>query len=137
MKTLRRFLSRLTSWMRSRQDEERLKDEIEEHLAMQTAEHLRAGLSPSEARRQAVLKFGAVEAIREDYRDQKGLPSLETFVQDTRHALRRLRKSPVFMLTTIVTGARHRCDNGHLHFGPRGHLEIAGGGEAKRIVSSR
>jgi len=103
MKTLRRFLSRLTSWMRSRQDEERLKDEIEEHLAMQTAENLRAGLSPSEARRQAVLKFGAVEAIREDYRDQKGLPSLETFVQDTRHALRRLRKSPAFTLTTIVT----------------------------------
>src|SRR5215472_3741973 len=138
MKTLRRFLSRLTSWMRSRQDEERLKDEIEEHLAMQTAENLRAGLSPSEARRQAVLKFGAVEAIREDYRDQKGLPSLETFVQDTRHALRRFAKiAGVHAYNDCHAGARHRCDNGHLHFGPRGHLEIAGGGEAKRIVSSR
>jgi hypothetical protein len=36
----------------------RLQEEMEEHLALQTADHVRAGLSPSEARRQALLKFG-------------------------------------------------------------------------------
>ena len=76
--------------------------EIEEHLAMQTAENIRAGLSAVEARRQAVLKFGAVEAMRENYRDQRGLPLLETLIQDTRHALRRLRNAPVFTITTVL-----------------------------------
>ena len=80
MKALRRFLKRLTSWTRRQGDEARLRAEIEVHLAMQTAENVRAGLSPIEARRQAVLTFGAVEAIREEYRDQRGLPVLETLI---------------------------------------------------------
>ena len=103
MRTLKRLLKRLTSWAERQQDEERLRAEIEEHLAMQTAENIRAGLSPVEARRQAVLEFGAVEAIKEDYRAQRGLPLLETLIQDTRHALRRLRNAPAFTITTVLT----------------------------------
>ena len=49
------------------------------------------------------MKFGAVEAIREDYRDQRGLPFVETLVLDTRHALRRLRLAPSFTITTVLT----------------------------------
>ena len=103
MRALRRFFKRLTSWATTRQDEERLRAEIEEHLALQTAENVRAGLSPVEARRQAVLKFGAVEAMKESYRDQRGLPFLETLIQDTRHALRRLRMAPAFTIATVLT----------------------------------
>jgi hypothetical protein len=103
MKAFRRFLKRMTFWANTQRAEERLEAEIEEHLAMQTAENIQSGLSPSEARRQAVLKFGAVEAIREDYRDQRGLPFIETLTQDTRHALRRLRKAPAFTITTMLT----------------------------------
>jgi predicted permease len=80
-----------------------LQAEIEEHIALQTAEDVRAGLSPDEARRQAVLKFGAVEAMRESYRDQRGLPFLETLIRDIRQALRRLRLAPAFALATIAT----------------------------------
>ena len=103
MKKLRRFATRLTSWMRSRRDEDRLRAEIAEHLAFQVEDYLRAGLSPEEARREAVLKFGAVEAIKEDYREQRGLPLLEALLHETRHGLRRLRKSPAFTATVVLT----------------------------------
>ena len=58
MKVARRLFRRLTSWATSARDEELLRAEIEDHIVMQTAENLRAGLSPIEARRQALLKFG-------------------------------------------------------------------------------
>jgi hypothetical protein len=51
MRTLRRFFKRLSSRATTRHDEERLQAEIEEHLAMHTAENVQAGLSPIEARR--------------------------------------------------------------------------------------
>jgi macrolide transport system ATP-binding/permease protein len=103
MRALRRFLKRLSSWAATRQDEERLREEIEDHLALQTAENVRAGLSGFEARRQAVLKFGGVEAMKDSYRDQRGLPVLETLLQDSRQALRRLRMAPAFTIATILT----------------------------------
>lgn len=105
MRPLRRLFHQLTSWTTRRKDEQRLRAEIEEHLAMQTADNVRAGLSPDEARRQAVLKFGGVAAITEEYRERKTLPFLERFIQDTRHALRRLRKAPAFSLTIVLTVA--------------------------------
>src|ERR1700722_15318892 len=105
MRTLKRFFKRLSSWATARRDEERLRTEIEEHLAMQTAENIQAGLSPIEARRQAMLKFGGVEAMKEEYRDQKGLPFLETLAQDLRYAFRQLAASPGFAFIAIPTMA--------------------------------
>lgn len=102
MRCLRRFIKRLTSWRTRRNDEERFQAEIEEHLALQTEENMRVGMPPAEARRRAVLKFGALEATRENYRDQRGLPSFETFIQDTRYVLRSLRNAPVFTITTVL-----------------------------------
>jgi predicted permease len=98
-----RLFRRLTSWTTSARDEEILRAEIEEHIAMQTAENLRAGLSPLEARRHARLKFGSVESIKEVYRDQGGLPLIETLLSDTRHAIRHLRMTPAFTAAVILT----------------------------------
>jgi predicted permease len=103
MRALRRFVNRLVSWATTRQDEERLRAEIEEHLALQAADHVRAGLSATEARRQAVLKFGAVQAMKDRYRDQRGRPFLDTSLQAVRQALRRLRMAPAFTVATILT----------------------------------
>ena len=72
MRFLRRFLARLKNFATGRRDDQRLREEMEEHLARQTEENLRAGMGPAEARRQAVLKFGAVQAVREKYHAEGG-----------------------------------------------------------------
>jgi putative ABC transport system permease protein len=101
MRTLRRFFVRLAASVSRRDDDERFSEEIEEHMALQIADNIRAGLSPAEARRQAVLKFGAPQVIREHYRDAQRLPAVESFVQDARYTLRQFRRAPVFTLTAM------------------------------------
>ena len=85
MKSLQRFLARLSNLAAGRRADQRLREEMEEHLVQQTADNLRAGMSPAEAHRQAVLKFGGFEAIREEYHDELSLPFIETLLQDLRY----------------------------------------------------
>jgi hypothetical protein len=65
MRALKRLFARVGNFAMRRSGDQRLREEIEEHLALQIEENIRAGLSPVEARRHAMLKLGSVEAIRE------------------------------------------------------------------------
>jgi len=103
MRSVRRFLSRLGHLVTRRAQDERLREEIEGHIALQTEAHLRAGLSPMEARRQAMLKFGGVEAMKQDYRARRGLPFIENLLGDLRNAGRSISRMPGLAAVIIVS----------------------------------
>jgi putative ABC transport system permease protein len=105
VKFLRRFFIRLSNLATGRSADQRLQDEIAEHLAFQTEENMRAGMSPTEARRQAALKFGAAEAIREHHHAEHSIPLIENLLFDLRYAVRMLLRSPGFSFIAIATMA--------------------------------
>jgi putative ABC transport system permease protein len=105
MRFLRRFFIRLSNFTAGRRADLRVREEMAEHLALQTEENLRAGMLPAEARRQAALKLGPAEAIREQHHAEQGLPLAENFLLDIRYAFRMLHRSPSFALIVIATMA--------------------------------
>jgi hypothetical protein len=82
-----------------------MEQEFIEHIELQTADYIRAGVPPEEARRKAVLKFGPIEALKEEYREQRGMPITERFFADLRRAFHTLMHEPRFALfTTLMLG---------------------------------
>jgi len=103
MRAVRRFAKRLTASVLGRRLDDRVREELAEHLTLLTEEYTRAGLPLDEARRRARLKLGTLDATTEAYRDEQRLRPLEHAWQDIHYALRTLRRSPTFAATVILT----------------------------------
>jgi predicted permease len=80
-----------------------LDEEFRAHIELAIEENREQGMNEEQARTAALRAFGSVTQIRESYRVQRGLPRLEQAARDIRYATRRLRKSPGFALTAILT----------------------------------
>ncbi|MGA7244652.1 MAG: ABC transporter permease [Terracidiphilus sp.] len=103
MRKLRAFWIRLYVMFATRHANDEFDAELRSHLAEHIDEGRCAGLSETEARRQALLRVGGAEQVRQAYRDRATLPWLESSLREVRYALRGFRRSPVFAITAILT----------------------------------
>jgi predicted permease len=94
MRHIRAMLMRIRGLVGKAPRERELEGELDSHLHMLIDDNLRAGMTPEEARRQALVRFGGIESVKEAYRDRRGIPLLETTLQDARYAVRTLRRNP-------------------------------------------
>jgi macrolide transport system ATP-binding/permease protein len=100
---MNRLLAKLRALFRKEKLDRDMAEEMRFHLAQRAADHVEDGLSPDEARYAAQRKFGGVEQIKEQCRDERGGRWLEDFSQDRRYAFRQLRGNPGFALVAILT----------------------------------
>ncbi|MGH8570518.1 MAG: permease prefix domain 1-containing protein, partial [Gammaproteobacteria bacterium] len=94
------WLSRL---VRSRTLDRELDRELRAHLDLMTDDLIRSGVAPEEARRQASIALGGIEQVKEASRDARGTRLVEDWWQDTKYAVRSLRRAPGFSLAAILT----------------------------------
>jgi len=107
MKYLGSFFLRLVgAFSRSEHD---INSEIEANLQLHVDEKVRAGMTVEEARRDAILKLGGIDSAKEAWRERRTFPLLNNLAQDTRFAIRQLRKNPGFTATAMLMLATGIC----------------------------
>jgi hypothetical protein len=116
MRRIRAFFFRLAGLFDRRRRERELAAELESHLQLHIEDNLRSGMTPVEARRQALIKLGGIEQTKDIYRDRRGIPTLESLIYDVRYGLRYAgEKSRFHRDCATRAGARNRRQHCDLH----------------------
>lgn len=102
MNPIRAWLHRLSGIIPNQQQEQDFSDELASHLQLHIDDNLRAGMSPEQARRDALRKLGGMERTKQAHRERRTFPLLDTVFQDIHYSLRQLRRSPGFTITSIL-----------------------------------
>jgi predicted permease len=100
---LRPIVSRCRAVVRGRQLDREFDEELTTHLELLIDEGRRRGLTPTDARREALLRLGQPAALREAHREQRGMPMLDVLAQDLRYAVRTVWRTPVFTVVVTLT----------------------------------
>jgi predicted permease len=102
MGALREALSRILSFFHKPQRDADLEAELQSHIDLAVDENISHGMSPEEARRRALVRFGGVQQAREQQRDARGLPWLDILLQDLRYTFRTLSRDTAFTTIAIL-----------------------------------
>ncbi|HEU0139637.1 MAG TPA: ABC transporter permease [Bryobacteraceae bacterium] len=100
---MRSAFRRLSALLAGTCAERDLEDEVRFHLDTLAEEYQRKGMPQVEARAAARRDFGGVARMKEAYREQRGVPLIETTLQDLRYGLRGLWRSPGFTLAAMIS----------------------------------
>ncbi len=103
MSWIRMIAARVHALFGRRKLDRELDDEVGAHIDLLVQANIRRGMSPAEARFAAKREFGGMEQTKETYRDRRGIPMLETLVQDLRYSFRALMKNREFAFVAILT----------------------------------
>ena len=103
MRQIRAWMRRLVATIGPDRHNRDMEAELDGHLQMHIDDNIRAGMSPAEARRDALIRLGGLEQTKELYRERRGVPFIHHLVQDVRFSVRILRKTPSFTAAAIVT----------------------------------
>ena len=85
MSYLNRLVARIVAWFKRAELDQDLDAELETHQHLLVEEGIQRGLSPDEAHREARLRLGNVTSLREQHRETRGLPFIDTLLQDLRY----------------------------------------------------
>src|ERR1700710_2479735 len=99
--SLRHLAARLQAFFRNSELDHDFDDELHAHVALLTEEHVRRGKARDEAERVAYLEVGGRARLREDHRETRGVPFLDTLLQDLRYTFRTLRRDTGFTTFAI------------------------------------